>query len=133
MAIDRAAAYNFQMHIFWVLLMMALLPLPFFAAASVVSGAQPSALHSRHHLPAEAQAAEATQDVLTAASGLDVECGTCQPPCAGATLTPLVLGAGPDGTVPTQYRAQRMQPHRAEQPYRPNWPTPHGSGLSTFS
>ena len=124
------------MRIFLVLLMLTLLPLPFSAAASVVcshhGAAQPSP-HAIPHLLTQVQPADAAQVVLTVTSGHDFECGTCHSHGAGVMATRLEVMANLAGAMQVEHRNALMKQHGNEPPYRPNWPTPDGSGLRALT
>ena len=124
------------MRVFLVMLMLSLLPLQFSAAAADAC-CSPSApvreLQASHHLTAHASPVAAKDDVAANTAAFDLDCGMCHANCAAActgSFTPLFESAGSEQVRHLEERHDTLWHGR---PYRPQWPTPNGSGLSAFA
>ena len=122
------------MRVFLVVLMLALLPLQFSAAAvveccdhlSVTQG-----LQTQHHQPAHLSVGPGTDE--RAGGEFDLDCGTCHANCAAAVTAiaaPTVVSAGIERV---EHLAELILPPWYERPYRPQWLTPYGSGLNAYA
>lgn len=117
-----------------VMLMLTLLPLQFSAAAQVSCCdhmAAPQGTHAQHLLLRHMSAAEGIDNAVATAADFDLDCGTCHANCV-ATITamdaPWMEPAGAEQIAPLDPRAM---PTWDEQPYRPQWHAPTGSGHPT--
>lgn len=116
-----------------LLLILTLLPLQFSAAA--VAGccehvAAVQVTHDQHHPPLHGAATDLSGTKLGGSAAFDLDCGTCHANCAAAVTTtalPDFSRAGADRMEPA---AGHPSPTWPERPYRPQWPTPIGSGWS---
>lgn len=114
-----------------LMLMFTLLPLQFSAAA--MAGccervATVQAPHGEHHQPAHVAAHEGVSTLAGGAPAFDLDCGTCHANCAAAVTTAVLPEFDRAGTDRLEPPAGHLLPSWPERPYRPQWPTPIGSG-----
>lgn len=124
------------MRVFLVMLILSLLPLQFLAAASVACCGHetaPQNPQSMHHQSAQAQPVASAQDTVTVSSGFHLDCGACHANCAAAISAGSVFMIVPAGAVQVELATERMHQRSHEQPYRPQWSTPNGSGMRSFA
>jgi hypothetical protein len=127
------------MRAFLVLLMFTLLPLQFSAAAvAACCGHMDTiqALRATHHQPAQGPAAVVNvgvEDAVTDGSSFNVDCGTCHSNCAAAVTTTTATLPGPSGIDPAALLVESLLSSWHEQPYRPQWSTPSGSGWNAVA
>ena len=117
------------------MLMLTLLPLQFSAAASVACCGHASALQSPptvHPQATPAQLVGTVDDLATASSCFDLNCGFCQSHGMGAIATHRMVTADPAGAVQAEHIPQRVRQASEEPPYRPKWPALNGSGFRAF-
>ena len=122
------------MRAFLVMLMLTLLPLQFSVAAAGTCCEHVAATpetHANHHQPGHPSVIDAADALVPGDVGFDLDCGTCHANCV-ATITamdaPWIEPAGAEQIVPLDPRAM---PTWDEQPYRPQWHAPTGSGQPT--
>jgi hypothetical protein len=127
------------MRAFLVMLMFTLLPLQFSAAGVVACCGHLDtiqALQATHHQPAHGQAAVVrvgAEDVVTGGSSSNVDCGTCHSNCAAAVTMTTATLAEPSGIDPAALLVESLLSSWHEQPYRPQWFTPSGSGWNAVA
>jgi hypothetical protein len=121
------------MRLFLVLLMLTLLPLQFSAAAAadccghVALAQQPQ---TQHHQPTHLSVVQGAEGVASAILDFDLECGTCHANCTAAVMATAETMADPAGVERGEHLAELILPPWHEQPYRPQWFAPQGSGLT---
>jgi hypothetical protein len=122
------------MRAFLILLMLTLLPLQFSAAASccshvpVTQGPQVT-----HHQPGHGQPVEGVKHGVVGDSGFDLDCGNCHANCAAAFTATNAFMTVSTGSEQVKHLAERRLSPWHEQPYRPQWFTPTGSGLNAVA
>ena len=119
------------MRAFLILLMLTLLPLQFSAAAAAACCGHVSATQgpqATHHQSSHGQAVEGVEDGVVGDSGFDLDCGTCHANCAATVTATTASMAITAGAEQVEHLAERRLPSWHEQPYRPQWSTPTGSG-----
>lgn len=121
------------MRAFLVMLMLTLLPLQFSAAAAVVECRDHLAVTQgslvQHHQPAHLSAAS-DEELTTKGLGFDLDCRTCHVNCAAVVAAAGAAMVDPAGIERAEHVVERLTPPWLEQPYRPRWLTPTGSGLN---
>jgi hypothetical protein len=123
------------MRAFLILLMLTLL-LQFSAAAAAACCGHVPATHgpqATHHQPGDWQAFEDEEGMVVGDSGIDGDCGTCHANCASAVTA--CTSFMPTSAVSEQFEhlAERRVPTWHEQPYRPQWSAPTGSGWNAVA
>lgn len=121
------------------MLMLTLLPLQLSAAevgtcCGHVKAMQ--ALQSTYHRPAHGLSAVAQAGVdvaITNGSSFDLDCGTCHANCAAAVFTTTATMADPAGMEPSALFVESLLSSWHEQPYRPQWSAPTGSGWNAVA
>jgi hypothetical protein len=124
------------MRAFLILLMLTLLPLQFSAAAAAAYCGHVTATQgpqAKHHQPGHGQAAGGVRDGSVEDSGFDFDCGTCHANCAAAITAATASMAISGGAEQLEHLAERRLLTWHEQPYRPQWFTPAGSGLNAVA
>lgn len=117
----------------FLVLMLCVLTMPFFAASdSVCCGhvSMSEETKSQHHQPMHLPQPTGADDQSTADLGLDLDCGVCHANCAAAATTVATVSANPVGMERFEYQGEVRSPHWHERPYRPNWFAPQRSGLN---
>lgn len=119
------------MRVFLPLLMLALLPLQFSAAAATeccghVAVAQGS--QAQHHQPMHLLPVQGTDDLTANGLGFDLDCGTCHANCAAAVTATAATMADPAGIERVEHLAELILPPWHKRPYRPQWSAPKHSG-----
>jgi hypothetical protein len=125
-----------RMRAFLILLMLTLLPLQFSAAAAAACCGHVPATQgpqATHHQPGHGQAVEDVEGVVVGDSGIDLDCGTCHANCAAAFTATTASMAISAGAEPVEQLAERRLPPWYEQPYRPQWSAPTGSGWNAVA
>lgn len=123
------------MRLLLVLLMLTLLPLQFSAAATdhcCGHLTQSQERQAQHHQSLHLPEVLGTSDLAPDTPVFDLDCGTCHANCAAAVTATIETHADPAGIERGEHRAQPNLPPLHEQPYRPQWPTPQGSGLNAI-
>jgi hypothetical protein len=121
------------MRVFLLLLMLALLPLQFSAAAvteccgHVAKAQGPQA---QHHQPTHLLPAQGTDNLTANALGFDLDCGTCHANCAAAVAVTAATMADSAGIERVEHLVELILPPWHERPYRPQWFAPKRSGLN---
>jgi hypothetical protein len=124
------------MRAFLILLMLTLLPVQFSAAAAAACCGQVTTTQgpqATHHQPGHGQAAGDVKDGSSGESRFDYDCGTCHANCAAAITEATASMAISGGAEQFEHLAERRLPIWQEQPYRPQWFTPTGSGLNAVA
>jgi hypothetical protein len=125
-----------SMRAFLILLMLTLLPLQFSAAAAAsCCGHVPATQgpQATHHQPGHGQAVVGVEDGVVADSGFDLDCGICHANYAGAFTATNAFMTISAGSEQVEHLAERRLSPWHEQPYRPQWFTPTGSGLNAVA
>ena len=120
------------MRAFLFILLLTLLPLQFSAASTMACCDDESDLQgpqTGHQPSPRVQLAGTVADMVTIKSCFDLDCGVCLAHCVGAVESLRVMSADPAGAVLAEHSTQIIRHHSREQPYRPRWPAPHGSGF----
>lgn len=108
----------------FLVLMLCVLTMPFFAAADSVCCEHvfmSQEMKPQHHQPMHLPQPTGADDRSTADHGLDLDCGVCHANCAAATTTLASVSANPVGIERFDYQGEARSPHWHERPYRPNW------------
>ncbi|MDO9132112.1 hypothetical protein [Hydrogenophaga sp.] len=121
------------MRVFLILLMFALLPLQFSAAAATeccghVAVAQ--GFQVQHHQPTHLLPIQGADDLTANELGFDLDCGTCHANCAAAVMETVATMADPAGIELVAHLVELILPPWHERPYRPQWSAPKHSGLN---
>lgn len=124
------------MRVFLVLLLLTLMPLQFSAASAEtrcghVPGTQRQ--QAMHHQAGDGQADKGDEVWVAGDSGFDFDCGTCHANCAAAVTATIASIAISAGTERAEHLAERRSRLWHEQPYRPQWSAPLGSGWKTVA
>ncbi|PUE38690.1 hypothetical protein B9Z50_16680 [Limnohabitans sp. Bal53] len=125
-----------RMRAFLILLMLTLLPLQFSAAAAAsCCGHVPATQgpQAKHHQPGHGQAVDGVKNGVVGDSGFDLDCGNCHANCAAAFTATNALMTISTGSEQVEHLAERRLSAWHEQPYRPQWFTPTGSGLNAVA
>lgn len=124
------------MRLFLVILMLTLLPLQLSAAAAAdcyghLAVSQESPTHNPQpiHLLVIPGGDDLNSDVL----GFDLDCATCHANCAATITTTAETTADPAGIERVELLVELVLPPWQEQPYRPQWSAPQGSGMNAFA
>jgi hypothetical protein len=121
------------MRAFLIMLMLTLLPLQFSAAAAAsCCGHVPATQgpQATHHQPGHGQAVEGVNHGVVGDSGFDLDCGNCHANCAAAFTATSAFMTISAGSEQVEHLTERRLSPWHEQPYRPQWFTPTGSGLN---
>ena len=121
------------MRFFLILLMLALPPLQFSAAAATeccghVAVAQ--GLQAQHHQRMHLLPVQGTDDLTNNGLGFDLDCGTCHANCAAAVTATAATMADPAGIERVEHLVEHILPPWHGRPYRPQWSAPERSGLN---
>jgi hypothetical protein len=124
------------MRVLLFLLMLTLLPLQFSAAAAphccghVAVSQEPQ---TQHHQPIHLSVAQGTDDLVSNVLGFDLDCGVCHANCAAAVMEMVETREDPPGIERGEHLDEPILPLWQEQPDRPQWSTPRGSGLNAVA
>jgi hypothetical protein len=86
-----------------------------------------------HHQHGHEKVVDGGENVIVANSGFDFDCGACHANCAAAVSTTNATMTISAGAEQVEHLAERRLPPWHEQPYRPQWFTPTGSGLNAVA
>ena len=124
------------MRLFLALLMLTLLPLQFSAAADADCCGHGAAFEqspTNHHQPIHQPVISGADDTGPDVLGFDLDCGTCHANCAAAVMATTETVVDPAGIGRGAHLVELVLPPWHEQPYRPQWSAPQGSGMNVFA
>lgn len=124
------------MRLLLVVLILTLLPLQFSAAAAAdccghfAVSQEPQ---TQHHQPIHLSVAQGTDAPDSDVLGFDLDCGVCHANCAAAVMEMVETTEDSPGIERGQHLEKLILPPWQEQPYRPQWSTPRGSGWNAVA